>query len=97
MELVSAWGPLIYIGCFAATLSSAIASLVGAPRVLQALAKDRLYPGLYIFEKGYGANNDPVRGYILVFVISFACIMIGMLECRVFMSYKFTDFFLDFE
>lgn len=35
MELVSLWGPLIYGGCFAATLSSAIASLVGAPRVLQ--------------------------------------------------------------
>jgi len=35
MELISAWGPLIYMGCFAATLSSAIASLVGAPRVFQ--------------------------------------------------------------
>ncbi|KAL7639363.1 UNVERIFIED_CONTAM: hypothetical protein RMT77_009864 [Armadillidium vulgare] len=80
MELVSAWGPLIYMGCFAATLSSAIASLVGAPRVLQALGKDRLYPVIHVFEVGYGANNDPVRGYILVFVISFACIMIGQLN-----------------
>jgi len=35
MELISSWGPLIYMGCFAATLSSAIASLVGAPRVFQ--------------------------------------------------------------
>lgn len=33
MELVSAWGPLIYAGCFAATLSSALASLVSAPKV----------------------------------------------------------------
>ena len=39
-------GPLIYAGCFAATLSSAIASLVGAPRVFQAVAKDKLFPGL---------------------------------------------------
>ena len=31
MGLISAWAPLIYAGCFAATLSSAIASLVGAP------------------------------------------------------------------
>lgn len=77
MELMSAWGPLIYAGCFAATLSSAIASLVGAPRVLQALAKDKLYPGIFMFSKGTGANNDPVRGYILVFIISFICIMIG--------------------
>ncbi|KAG0716781.1 Bumetanide-sensitive sodium-(potassium)-chloride cotransporter [Chionoecetes opilio] len=91
MELMSAWGPLIYAGCFAATLSSAIASLVGAPRVLQALAKDKLYPGLFMFSKGTGANNDPVRGYILVFIISFICIMIGDLNL---VSTLLSNFFL---
>ncbi|KAF4526779.1 hypothetical protein B566_EDAN012319 [Ephemera danica] len=80
MELVSIWGPLIYGGCFAATLSSAIASLVGAPRVLQALAKDKLYPFIGYFGEGYGANNDPVRGYVLVFIISFGCILIAQLN-----------------
>ena len=80
MSLMAGWGPLIYMGLFAATLSSAIASLVGAPRVLQALAKDRLYPVIHIFEKGHGANNDPVRGYLLVFVLSFLCIMIGKIN-----------------
>ncbi|KAK7794717.1 hypothetical protein R5R35_009612 [Gryllus longicercus] len=80
MELVSWWGPLIYGGCFAATLSSAIASLVGAPRVLQALAKDKLYPFIGFFSEGFGANNDPVRGYVLVFCISFGCILIAQLN-----------------
>ncbi|KAJ4451627.1 hypothetical protein ANN_03096, partial [Periplaneta americana] len=80
MELASSWGPLIYGGCFAATLSSAIASLVGAPRVLQALAKDKLYPLIGFFSKGHGANNDPVRGYVLVFLISFGCILIAQLN-----------------
>ncbi|CAL4065736.1 unnamed protein product, partial [Meganyctiphanes norvegica] len=91
MTLVSGYGPLIYAGCFGATLSSAIASLVGGPRVLQALAKDRLYPGIHIFEVGYGANNDPVRGYMLVFVISFVCIMIGDLNV---ISSLLSNFFL---
>ena len=49
MWIMSAWSPLIYAGCFAATLSSAIASLVGAPRVFQAVAKDKLFPGEYFF------------------------------------------------
>lgn len=40
---ISLWGPLVYAGIFAATLSSALASLVGAPRILQALSKDRLF------------------------------------------------------
>jgi len=91
MELVAGWGPLIYAGCFAATLSSAIASLVGAPRILQALAKDKLYPGIHMFSKGYGANNDPVRGYLLVCVITLACIMIANLNA---VSTLLTNFFL---
>lgn len=84
MELLSVWGPLIYAGCFAATLSSAIASLVGAPRVLQALAKDKLYPGIESFSRGYGTNNDPLRGYVLVFFVALACIMIGETCKRLF-------------
>jgi solute carrier family 12 (sodium/potassium/chloride transporter), member 2 len=70
IELVSAFGPLIYAGCFAATLSSALASLVSAPKVFQALCKDELYPKLKWFAKGFGKNNEPVRGYVLTFVIA---------------------------
>ena len=77
MELVSAFGPLIYAGCFAATLSSALASLVSAPKVFQALCKDRLYPYITFFAKGYGKNNEPVRGYVLCFFISVGFILIG--------------------
>jgi len=80
MAIISCTGYLIYGGCFAATISSAIASLVGAPRVLQALAKDKLYPRIEFFSPGWGANNDPVRGYVLVFLISLGCILIGELN-----------------
>jgi solute carrier family 12 sodium/potassium/chloride transporter 2 len=80
MAVISVTGYLIYGGCFAATLSSAIASLVGAPRVLQALAKDKLYPKIEFFAPGFGANNDPLRGYILVFFISLGCVLIGELN-----------------
>lgn len=72
IELVSMFGPLIYAGCFAATLSSALASLVSAPKVFQALCKDKLYPKIDWFAKGYGPNNEPVRGYILTFVLAVA-------------------------
>ncbi|GIX82292.1 solute carrier family 12 member 2 [Caerostris extrusa] len=45
MEMVSAFSPVIYAGIFAATLSSALASLVSAPKIFQALCKDKLFPG----------------------------------------------------
>lgn len=80
IELVSWFGPIIYAGCFAATLSSALASLVSAPKVFQALCKDRLYPKIEWFAKGYGRNNEPVRGYILTFVIAIAFVLIAELN-----------------
>lgn len=80
IELVSAFGPAIYAGCFAATLSSALASLVSAPKVFQALCKDDLYPKIKWFARGYGKNNEPVRGYVLTFVLATAFILIGRLD-----------------
>lgn len=80
IRLVSAFGPLIYGGCFAATLSSALASLVSAPKVFQALCQDKLYPYLEFFAKGYGANNEPVRGYALTFIIAVSFILMGGLN-----------------
>lgn len=77
MELVSAFGPIIYAGCFAATLSSALASLVSAPKVFQALCKDNLYPYIGFFGKGYGKGGEPVRGYVLTFFIALAFILVG--------------------
>nr|XP_034182937.1 bumetanide-sensitive sodium-(potassium)-chloride cotransporter [Osmia lignaria]XP_034182938.1 bumetanide-sensitive sodium-(potassium)-chloride cotransporter [Osmia lignaria]XP_034182940.1 bumetanide-sensitive sodium-(potassium)-chloride cotransporter [Osmia lignaria] len=78
IELVSAFGPFIYAGCFAATLSSALASLVSAPKVFQALCLDELYPGISWFsgEK----NKEPIRGYLLTFVIAVGFILIGELN-----------------
>lgn len=77
ISLISWVSPLIYAGCFAATLSSALASLVSAPKVFQALCRDKLYPYIFWFAKGYGQNNEPIRGYILTFVIAVAFILIG--------------------
>ncbi|KAM8866447.1 solute carrier family 12 member 2 [Synchiropus picturatus] len=80
MSLVSGFGPLITAGIFSATLSSALASLVSAPKVFQALCKDNIYPGLSVFAKGYGKNNEPLRGYVLTFCIGLAFILIAELN-----------------
>ncbi|XP_062530592.1 bumetanide-sensitive sodium-(potassium)-chloride cotransporter isoform X2 [Bombyx mori] len=80
VRLVSAFGPLIHGGCFAAALSSALASLVSAPKVFQALCQDKLYPYIEFFAKGYGPNNEPVRGYVLTFVIATTFILLGGLN-----------------
>ncbi|XP_072514655.1 solute carrier family 12 member 2 isoform X2 [Salminus brasiliensis] len=80
MSVVSGFGPLITAGIFSATLSSALASLVSAPKVFQALCKDNIYPGIAGFARGYGKNNEPLRGYLLTFGIGLAFILIAELN-----------------
>uniref|UniRef100_A0A8C3MA57 Solute carrier family 12 member 3 n=1 Tax=Geospiza parvula TaxID=87175 RepID=A0A8C3MA57_GEOPR len=67
-------------GIFGATLSSALACLVSAPKVFQCLCKDQLYPLIGFFGKGYGRNSEPIRGYMLTYVIAVGFILIAELN-----------------
>jgi amino acid transporter len=50
---ISLYSPLVVAGVWGATLSSALGSILGAPRILQATAIDRISPKF--FAKGFGA------------------------------------------
>uniref|UniRef100_A0A803SXN0 Solute carrier family 12 member 3 n=1 Tax=Anolis carolinensis TaxID=28377 RepID=A0A803SXN0_ANOCA len=80
MSMVSAFSPLITAGIFAATLSSALACLVSAPKVFQCLCQDNLYPLIGFFAKGYGKNQEPLRAYALTFILAVAFILIAELN-----------------
>jgi amino acid transporter len=80
MGRVALFGGLITAGVIAATLSSAMASYLGAPRILQSLASDRIFPFLNPFAKGYGPANNPRRGVLLSTIIAFGTIGIGKLN-----------------
>ena len=73
-------GPIVLAGIFAATLSSALASLVGSPKTFQAVCRDGIFHGLRFFGKGVGPNEEPRRAYILAFLISTGFILVGELD-----------------
>ncbi len=77
---VSAWPWLIHVGVIAATLSSALASLLGAPRILQSLAKDDVFPVLRPFASGVGKANNPRRALLLCGAIALLTLMLGSLN-----------------
>jgi amino acid transporter len=80
MNRVALYEPLILAGVFAATLSSAMASFMGAPRILQSLAEDRLFRWLLPFAKGSGPSHNPRRGILLAGAIALATISLGQLN-----------------
>ena len=94
MTLVSAFGPLNYAGWFAATLSSALACFVSAPKIFQALCNDKIFPYLHVFGKGYGINQEPLRAYGLAFAIALACILIGKESFNILINYSYKSFLL---
>jgi len=74
-----AWIPeLVIAGIWGATLSSALGSILGAPRILQATATDRITHRF--FAKGFGLTNEPRNALLATFVIAEAGILIGELN-----------------
>ncbi|MBK8974738.1 MAG: amino acid permease [Planctomycetes bacterium] len=71
---------LITAGVFAATLSSALGSMMGAPRILQALARDKVFRSLGLFGRSSGANQEPRRATALTFVIAQGGVLLGDLD-----------------
>lgn len=80
MRRVSLWAPLVDAGVIAATLSSALASFLGAPRILQSLAADEVFPFLRPFAKGHGPTSNPRRGVLLSLGIAVVTIAAGDLN-----------------
>mmetsp|Transcript_12261 Transcript_12261/g.21875 ORF Transcript_12261/g.21875 Transcript_12261/m.21875 type:complete len:1112 (-) Transcript_12261:37-3372(-) len=68
---------VVYFGIYAASLSSGLAALLGAPRILQALARDRLFSMFDPLAVGYGESDEPLRAYGVTFCIAALCILAG--------------------
>ncbi|HUS87592.1 MAG TPA: hypothetical protein VMW76_10150 [Bacteroidales bacterium] len=80
MRNIALWGPIIPIGLAAASLSSALGSVMVAPRTLQALGSDRIFPSKSInrwFARGKRKSNEPVNSSAVTIIIAVIFIVAG--------------------
>ncbi len=81
MRKMAYWGDAILIGVWGATLSSAVGSILGAPRVLQALARDRVLPRwLGWLGLGSGKDDSPRYGTLFTMTIALVAVYLGNLN-----------------
>lgn len=80
MSKIAVWGPIIPIGLAAATISSALGSVMVAPRTLNAIAADKIIP-IPRFNRIFGsvnkANGEPVNASMLTCGIAFFFVLLG--------------------
>ncbi|XP_023646086.2 solute carrier family 12 member 4 [Paramormyrops kingsleyae] len=70
---------VIVIGSFFSTVGAGLQSLTGAPRLLQAIAKDNIIPFLRVFGHGK-ANGEPTWALLLTTLIAELGILIASLD-----------------
>ncbi|MCK5136040.1 MAG: hypothetical protein KAR19_09665 [Bacteroidales bacterium] len=80
MEKIALWGPIIPIGLAAASLSSALGSIMVAPRTLQAMGFDDVFPGSRLnkwLTRGKEKDNEPTNAGLVSIIIGFAFVAFG--------------------
>ncbi|MDD4489111.1 MAG: amino acid permease [Paludibacter sp.] len=81
MADIAIWGFLVVpLGLAASTISSALGSVMVAPRTLQALAADKSFPSLKINEwlsKNREKDGEPVNASMVTCIIAFFFVIIG--------------------
>jgi len=79
-DIALAGGVIIPLGLAASTFSSAIGSILVAPRTLQALAGDRSFPfrrlNIFLY-KGRGSSNEPYNATLVTVVIAMVFVFMG--------------------
>lgn len=71
MQEIAFFSPVITIGIYCASLSSAISGMSGGARILQALSRDKILPLIGIFSRGYGKGDEPLYATALTFILVF--------------------------
>jgi hypothetical protein len=81
MSQIAIWGVIVIpIGLAASTFSSAIGSILVAPRTLQAIAGDKSFPVKRInsfLARGRGKNREPLNASVVTFIVAFVFVLMG--------------------
>lgn len=71
---------IIVVGIWVACFTSGLGGLMGGSRILQAIARDGIYPGMSWAGRGFGKGDEPRLAVLLTGAIAQVCLFIGGLD-----------------
>ena len=80
MSRIAIWGPIIPIGLGCAAISSALGSVMVAPRTLQALGVDKIFPTLTLntwLSRNKKGTIEPMNASLISCIIAFFFVVVG--------------------
>jgi len=83
MGRIALWGPIIPIGLACATVSSALGSVLVAPRTLQAIANDKVVRWPWVTDflgRGSGEANEPRNATVITGLIAIVFVLAGNVD-----------------
>ncbi|KAK0626550.1 amino acid permease-domain-containing protein [Immersiella caudata] len=97
IQETSIWPPIIFAGEVATTFFSALMGLIGAAKLLQALARDKLFPGLSVFGMGTKRSDEPMLAILFTYIVAqFAMLAnLNQIATLISMGYQMTFFVMN--
>ncbi|KAI0470842.1 amino acid permease-domain-containing protein [Xylariaceae sp. FL0804] len=93
----SVWPPLVLAGECATTFFSALMGIVGAAKLLQALGRDKIVPGLSGFGKGSKRGDTPILAVLVTYILAQIALFadLNQIATLIAMGYQMTFFVMN--
>ncbi|KAK2752352.1 hypothetical protein FQN55_007392 [Onygenales sp. PD_40] len=85
---------LILLGEFATTFFSSLMGVIGSAKLLQAIARDTLLPGLSIFGQGTEKSDEPTNAILFTFVVAQVTMLFDINQIASFITMTYLMTFL---
>ncbi|KAI5924353.1 amino acid permease-domain-containing protein [Camillea tinctor] len=97
VSTTSIWPPLVLAGECATTFFSALMGIVGAAKLLQALSRDKILPGLAILGRGTKRGDVPVAAVLVTYAIAQLALFsnLNQIATLIAMGYQMTFFVMN--
>ncbi|EYE94894.1 putative cation chloride cotransporter [Aspergillus ruber CBS 135680] len=94
MQVVNLSGVVILLGEFATSFFSSLMGVIGSAKLLQAIARDSLLPGLSIFSQGTKKHDEPIYAIVMTYVVAQLTMLFDINQIASFVTMTYLMTFL---